>query len=181
MRTKQAWNEKWQFKISKNLFPPRLAKEILEYSPILPLPEQVVGAYIWGDTETGKTIYAAQMLLNFAKNNYLSGTHQTFAFISIPQLMQKIKRTFSDKNGKGESDLLDFYQTMDVLLLDDLGRTKTSDWLLDILYLLINYRYEYQLPTLITSNHSLDELAGILGDDRIVSRILRMGEVIHVE
>lgn len=47
----------------------------------------------------------------------------------------------------------------DLVVLDDLGREKVSDWTGELVYALVNARYENRLPTLVTSNLSPAELA----------------------
>ena len=51
-------------------------------------------------------------------------------------------------------------KTIDVLVIDDLGKEKKSDWTRQTLFDVINHRYEHQLPTIITTN-----LVSESGDD----------------
>ena len=60
-----------------------------------------------------------------------------------------------------------------MLILDDLGAEKVTEYVRQSLYTLINKRYLDNLPTFFTSNLSLDEIAARL-DDRISSRIFEM-------
>jgi DNA replication protein DnaC len=62
-----------------------------------------------------------------------------------------------------------------VLLLDDLGAEKETEWTQEQLYRVINHRYNEGLPTLIAGNVPLDEI-----EPRIASRIrdTRIGQVI---
>ncbi|MFF3613085.1 ATP-binding protein [Streptomyces sp. NPDC002580] len=62
-----------------------------------------------------------------------------------------------------------------LLLLDDLGAAKTSEWTEELTYRLINHRYEHLLPTLITTNLPTTELRTTLGD-RVASRLAEMTE-----
>ncbi|MGW1286844.1 ATP-binding protein [Streptomyces sp. NPDC002586] len=62
-----------------------------------------------------------------------------------------------------------------LLLLDDLGAAKTSEWTEELTYRLINHRYEHMLPTLITTNLPTAELRVALGD-RVASRLAEMTE-----
>ncbi len=62
-----------------------------------------------------------------------------------------------------------------LLLLDDLGAAKTSEWTEELTYRLINHRYEHMLPTLITTNLPIPELRTALGD-RVTSRLAEMTE-----
>ena len=45
-----------------------------------------------------------------------------------------------------------------LVVLDDLGRERTSDWTAEVVYALVNARYESRLPTLVTTNASGAEL-----------------------
>ncbi|MFF9785053.1 ATP-binding protein [Streptomyces nigrescens] len=60
-----------------------------------------------------------------------------------------------------------------LLLLDDLGAAKTTEWTEELTYRLINQRGIHQLPTLITSNLRVSDLRDKLGD-RVASRITGM-------
>ncbi|EGJ77909.1 hypothetical protein STTU_5120 [Streptomyces sp. Tu6071] len=60
-----------------------------------------------------------------------------------------------------------------LLLLDDLGAARSSEWVEEITYRLINRRYNHELPTLITTNLPIRDLRATLGD-RIASRLAEM-------
>ncbi|WP_225848228.1 ATP-binding protein [Streptomyces sp. HPF1205] len=60
-----------------------------------------------------------------------------------------------------------------LLLLDDLGAAKASEWVEEITYRLINRRYNLMLPTLITTNLPIADLRAHLGD-RVTSRLAQM-------
>jgi len=60
-----------------------------------------------------------------------------------------------------------------LLLIDDIGAAKHSDWTEEITYRLINHRYQECTPTIFTSNVTPAELANVLGD-RIASRLTEM-------
>ncbi|MCZ4103049.1 ATP-binding protein [Streptomyces sp. H39-C1] len=62
-----------------------------------------------------------------------------------------------------------------LLMIDDLGAAKTSEWTEELTYRLINHRYEQILPTLFTTNVPIREIRTILGD-RIASRLAEMTE-----
>ncbi|MFD0262396.1 ATP-binding protein [Kitasatospora indigofera] len=64
-------------------------------------------------------------------------------------------------------------ETIPLLLLDDLGAAKASEFTEEITYRLVDYRYQHRLPTLITSNIVPAELAAFLGD-RSASRLRQM-------
>ncbi len=60
-----------------------------------------------------------------------------------------------------------------LLILDDLGAAKATEWTEEITYRLINRRYNHMLPTLITTNLVINELRAYLGD-RVTSRLKQM-------
>lgn len=67
-----------------------------------------------------------------------------------------------------------------VLILDDLGAAKGSEWNEEINYRLINHRYEHNLPTLITSNVPPKDLASVLGE-RVASRLVEMADRVVIK
>ena len=181
MRTIDLWEGKWRLKTMNVLFPPRIVQNLLTLPEPENLPEKPRSVYLHGDTESGKTIYACQLLLHFAKLNYLHPTDDLYRSCFMPetQLFQEVKKTYDKKSEKTESEILAYYQKQDILVIDDLGRNRVTPWFHEILYIIINYRYEYLLPTIITSNYDLPRLSEMLEDDRIPSRIVRMGDVIE--
>jgi DNA replication protein DnaC len=67
-----------------------------------------------------------------------------------------------------------------LLLLDDLGAAKTSEWTEEITFRLIDRRYVQCLPTIVTTNLPLPKLRDILGD-RVSSRLRQMCTMIAVK
>jgi DNA replication protein DnaC len=68
------------------------------------------------------------------------------------------------------------YRDARILLIDDLGaERKPTEFTEEINFRLINWRYEHQLPTLITSNLVPKEISERLGD-RVTSRLIEMCE-----
>lgn len=67
--------------------------------------------------------------------------------------------------------------TVPLLLLDDIGAAKSTEWTEEILYRLVNDRYEAMLPGLFTSNVPAGQLRNTLGD-RVASRLAEMCEQI---
>lgn len=65
----------------------------------------------------------------------------------------------------------------DLLLLDDLGTAKHTEWVEEITYRLINARYEAMRPTIFTTNIPLADLRGAVGD-RIASRLVETTTIV---
>jgi len=68
-----------------------------------------------------------------------------------------------------------------LLILDDLGSEKMSDWVRQAFYVLISHRERHELPTVITSNLSLGEIESRIGDERITSRIGGASKIVKIE
>jgi DNA replication protein DnaC len=134
------------------------------------------GAGLWfqGGTGTGKTTLA--MLVSKAALD----AGRTVAIYSLPRLLAEIRTTFEDSSERSYTDLLDRLTQVDLLHVDDVGAEKTSPWVLEQLYALVNARYEDQRSMLITTNitdHA--ELVEQIGQ-RTVSRLEEMCEVLPV-
>lgn len=67
-----------------------------------------------------------------------------------------------------------------LLILDDLGAAKSSEWVEEVTYRLINRRYNLMLPTLITTNLAIADLRTYLGD-RVASRLRQMTTRVEFE
>lgn len=127
------------------------------------------GLYLWGKCGVGKTYiaYAIKKLIR------IHGTE--CKVMSLIDILNLIKEDFRIKQQefRGPTNFDDLLNLEGVLIIDDIGVEKITDWVLETLYALVNKRYEYKLTTIFTSNLSLDDLAERLGD-RIPSRIAEM-------
>lgn len=130
------------------------------------------GLYLYGPVGTGKT-YAAYAIYRLARQN---GNGALIA--NSTMILQDIKDDFTNKaNDPYYRSKFDAWVTYKgALIIDDIGSEKPTEWVLETFYTLINARYEENLPTIFTSNLTIEELAGRLGD-RIASRIVEMCEV----
>lgn len=129
------------------------------------------GVYIHGAVGTGKT-YAA-----YAFKKHWDEKRPAAALWNVSELIHELKLDFDrrEKNFIGERIL----DTDRLLILDDIGAEKPSEWVAETIYLIVNRRYNAKLPTIFTSNLSPGELADHVGD-RIASRIVEMCEIINL-
>ena len=179
MRTEKQWLGQLEPKIFKQ-FPPRLQRDLTDFPYKLSDIPKFGSHYIYGDTSTGKTLMAAHMYLQARKKQYFERLPGKFFFISAHDFFEELKESF-DSPDKDEHAIMAKYRIAEFLVLDDLGDTRFTDWSISQLQVLINYRYEYLLPTVITSNLDLNQLAEASGDDRISSRITRMGKLLKLQ
>ena len=92
-------------------------------------------------------------------------------FVVVPDLLAEIKSTYNSESKDTELSIIEAARTVKVLFLDDLGAHNYSDWVLNQLYSILNYRSNNKMPTFITSNLDIEQMSVKLGD-RITSRIL---------
>lgn len=133
------------------------------------------GLYIEGTNGTGKTHLAAAIALQLI-NEGIPVICKTSS-----DLFLDIKKSFNG-GGVRESDVLDIYKRVDLLIIDDLGKEQCSDWSMSTLYSILNDRYEDMKPTIITTNYNADGLISALtpkGYDgtKITAIISRLREV----
>jgi hypothetical protein len=141
------------------------------------------GLYIVGSRGVGKTHLATALLRQMIFDHpRAERIHYDIlpAIVSVPELLMRIKATFNKESKETEDEVLDLYSDLRVLILDDLGTEKPTEWAISTLYLIIDRRYRDMRKTIITSNCSLDEIAERL-DDRISSRIAEMCNVIRMK
>ena len=138
----------------------------------------LMGLYFCGETGTGKTFLAALIAGAYLLNE------KSVIFGDVPSLLADLKATF---NKGGTEALLDRYCECDLLVLDDIGAGKISDWSVGVLYQVVNARYNAGKTIIATGNYTLKRLREILSvrdergnivDDvtgkRIVSRLSEM-------
>ncbi len=130
------------------------------------------GTYIWGSAGTGKTVLACSI----AGEHILNGGE--VSFYSVPKLIMQLQDSVR-KDGESYYDILHKISKEEILILDDLGAEKLTDFVRQSLYFLINEREQWERTTIITSNYSLDDLDKHI-DGRISSRIAGMCEVVEM-
>ncbi len=129
------------------------------------------GLWFFGSVGTGKTTLA--MLVS----RHALEAGRSVAIYSLPRLLAEIRTTFDDGTQRSYVQLLDRLSDVDLLHIDDVGAEKTSEWVLEQLYAIVNARYEDERSVLITTNLERDELAGQI-NERTVSRLEEMCDVL---
>ena len=87
-------------------------------------------------------------------------------FMTTPDLLDHLRGTFGPSSEIDYDALFDRVRNVPLLVLDDLGSESPTPWALEKLYQVINHRYNYRLPTVITTNVDLETI-----DPRIRSRL----------
>lgn len=163
----------------------RVRKYVDEY------PIQDSGLLILGPCGVGKTHLAAAALLSLVRDKGVRGL-----FYDFRDLLKEIQASYNPVSGTTEMEILQPIFGAEVLVLDDLGSTKMTDWVRDTLSHIINNRYNEKRPTIFTSNledettvrtqpaderiREKPDLRSQIGD-ALRSRLYEMCEVIALE
>lgn len=140
-----------------------------EFSAMLPSethqPPEKTGLLIIGSMGTGKTHLAVAIA------NQVIQTGMPVICMTMIDLLGRIKATY-EKPEAHEDDVLRLYKTVPLLVIDDMGKEKPSEWALSQIYTIINSRYEEYMPIVITSNYGMENLIARLSpnDDLTTAR-----------
>jgi DNA replication protein DnaC len=122
----------------------------------------LVGSYGVGKTHLGAAIA-----------NFTVGLAVPTLFLTVPDLLDWLRYAYGSEESNFETRFEEI-RNIRLLVLDDLGTQNATPWAEEKLYQILNHRYVNHLPTVVTTNQSLEEIEG-----RIQSR-LRDPELVRV-
>lgn len=115
-----------------------------------------------GPVGTGKTHLAAAVV------NVVAARGVPACFFVVADLLDLLRAAYDpEADCPGYDRLMTLVKTAPLLVLDDLGAEKATDWAREKVYQIVDYRYRNRLPTVITTNARADTL-----DERVESRML---------
>lgn len=109
--------------------------------------------YIQGPVGSGKTflsVIVAQLALLKSIPVY---------FITVADLLDKLRP--KDIKEEKEANIMDIVMNCPLLILDDIGQEKSSEWVRERLFIIINNRYNEGLKTIFTSNRSIEDMSNL--------------------
>lgn len=140
------------------------------------------GMLFHGPVGVGKTHLAVGILKAVIRKSGAKGY-----FFETPELLRQVRNTYNTRVDETEMGVLKPVIDAELLVLDDLGAEKTSEWVQETLGLVINSRYNARRPTIITTNLQDDNDSTNPNSfmfqigARTRSRLVEMCEWIHIE
>jgi len=131
------------------------------------------GLFLLGHPGVGKTHLAVAVLKLVIQTKGARGL-----FYDTRELLRLIRSTYNPLVHTAEMDVLRPVMQADLLVLDDLGAEKTSEWVEETLNLIVNTRYNERRATLFTSNYEIKE--DVSDPDALAVRVgFRMWSRLH--
>lgn len=123
------------------------------------------GILMVGNTGLGKTHLSLAIANKLLKKGFC------VVYSSATELIRKIRNEQFNTNEEGET--MPLVKSCDLLILDDVGVEKSSDWSISVLYEIINSRQNKRAPMIISTNLDFDVL-NVRYEDRLFSRMCSM-------
>ncbi|MGL4759040.1 MAG: ATP-binding protein [Patescibacteria group bacterium] len=92
-------------------------------------------------------------------------------FTPMDELIETINQAFGIKQNTDAKAIYQRWCEIPLLIVDDLGKEKLSDFRIEKVYNLLNHRYENKLQTVITTNFNLSDLAELGYSTALIDRI----------
>lgn len=140
------------------------------------------GLILVGNNGVGKTYLACSIANKLIENGI------PVIYGTLINLLAELRNSYDTDNNISEMEIIKLYENVDLLIIDDLGKEKPSEWGLEKLFTIINSRYEKNLPVIITTNYnqkSLVERLSLNGEietaKSIISRLYEMCYLVKID
>lgn len=140
------------------------------------------GLLLVGPIGVGKTHLAVSAIKELIKRY-----RTRCLFVDYRELLKQIQDTYNKDVQTTELDVLQPVLNAEVLVLDELGAVRPSEWVGDTVSLILNTRYNYQRTTILTTNYKdlppggRDETLGDRIGERMRSRLHEMCRTLQMD
>ena len=114
-----------------------------------PVETGTTGVLLVGTIGVGKTHLAISMLKALISERAATGL-----FCDYRELLKRLQQTYSMRGDGSEADILEPILTAKVLVLDEIGAMKPTEWVTDTIGYVLNSRYNNCLTTIVTTNYA---------------------------
>lgn len=114
------------------------------------------GLFIAGDIGTGKTMLASCLAADLLRRG------RAVLWSSVSDVLRELRECFGSHGRISEAEVLRRYTRPGLLVLDDLGKERPTEWALEQLFCVVNARYDKQRPLVVTTNYGGEELVARL-------------------
>ena len=128
-----------------------IINQLIKFTDLCIKSEMKNGLIIYGNIGFEKTYFGACIANKMIENNKIVLMEKSSSIID------KIKESFN-KDGLSETQIIELYSNVDMLIIDDLGNENLSKWALEKLYKIISNRYDNELPFVITTRYNKEQL-----------------------
>lgn len=156
-------------------------------------PDVPRGLLFHGPCGVGKTHLSVAILKTLIQEKLVAGT-----FVDEAELLRRLQYSYGPGSPETEREVMIPLSEIDLLVWDDLGTGRPTDWVRETIRTVINHRYTYKKLTILSTNwplqaktgssppsgkintaikESLEERIG----KRLFSRIMEMCEVVKIE
>ena len=160
----------------------KVYQSLKNYSEKLVNEVERKGLILVGNNGVGKTHLACSIANELIKNGI------PIIYGTLINLLAELKNIYDVYNNISEMKIIKLYEKVDLLIIDDLGKEKPSEWGLEKLFTIINSRYENNLPVIITTNYDQNSLINRLSINgeietakSIISRLYEMCYLVKIE
>ena len=126
---------------------------------------------LFGGFGVGKTMLALALVQSLKER--LVAERRSVRIATVPDLLSDLRAGFDpvrQEHREGYAEVLEAYRTCGLLVLDDLGAERITEWVAEQFFLILDHRARKRLPVFLTSNHSPAELSARL-EERVMERL----------